>query len=105
VLQNIFSTQFSFLLARYITWRDRQVRFFPTLARYNLQQISATLLSIILFAVLDKLYVQYALANFLVTIIVAPLSFLVAHKWSIAEREGSTGAEAWPAIAARRSAN
>jgi putative flippase GtrA len=105
VLQNIFSTQFSFLLARYITWRDRRVRFFPTLARYNLQQISTTLLSIILFAVLDKLYIQYALANFLVTIIVAPLSFLVAHKWSIAEREGSMGAPAWPAIAAGRSAN
>lgn len=87
VLQNVFSTQFSFLLARYVTWRDRQVRFFPTLARYNVQQISTTLLSIVLFGIFDKLGTNYALANFIVTLLIAPLAFLVAHKWSIAERD------------------
>lgn len=95
VLQNVFSTQFSFLLARYVTWRDRQVRFFPTLVRYNIQQISTTLLSILLFGIFDKLGTNYALANFLVTLIIAPLAFLVAHKWSIAER-GEAGT---PAVA------
>lgn len=89
VLQNVFSTQLSFLLARYITWRDRRVRFFPTLARYNIQQISTTLLSIILFACLDKLGMNYAVANLMVTLMVAPLAFLVAHKWSIAERKAA----------------
>ncbi|MCL2582549.1 MAG: GtrA family protein [Streptosporangiales bacterium] len=97
VLQNIFSTQFSFLLARYITWRDRQVRFFPTLVRYNIQQISTTLLSIMLFGVFDKFGTNYALANFLVTLIIAPLAFLVAHKWSIAERETASPQAVAPA--------
>lgn len=94
VLQNVFSTQFSFLLARYVTWRDRRVRFFPTLVRYNIQQVSTTVLSILLFGGLDKLGMNYALANLTVTLIVAPLAFLVAHKWSIAERH----AAAEPAI-------
>lgn len=94
VLQNVFSTQFSFLLARYVTWHDRQVRFFPTLARYNIQQISTTVLSILLFGGLDKLGMNYVFANLSVTLITAPLAFLVAHKWSIAEREA-----AQPAIA------
>jgi putative flippase GtrA len=85
VLQNVFSTQFSFLLARYVTWRDRRVRFLPTLAKYNLQQLSTTLLSIILFAGLDELGLNYALANFTVTVAIAPLSFIIAHNWSIAE--------------------
>lgn len=91
VLQQLVSTECSFLLSRYVTWRDREVRFFPTLLRFNLQQISTTLLSIVLFAGLDKLDMNYALANFLVTLIVAPLSFLLAHKWSIAERDATTG--------------
>lgn len=87
VLQTIFSTQLSFLLNRYLTWRDRRVRFFPTLVRYNLQQASTVLLGIIAFAGLDQLGVQYALANLMVTLIIAPLTFLLSHKWSIAERE------------------
>lgn len=86
VLQTICSTQVSFLLARYVTWRDRRVRFFPTLVRYNLQQASAVLLSILLFAGLDAVGVQYAVANLMVTLTIAPLTFLVSHKWSIAER-------------------
>jgi putative flippase GtrA len=86
VIQNAFSTQLSFLLARYVTWRDRRVQFFRSLARYNTQQIATTLLSIFLFAVLDKIGMYYAFANLTVTIAVAPLSFLVAHNWSMAER-------------------
>jgi putative flippase GtrA len=86
ILQNIFSTQLSFLLARYVTWRDRRVKFFSTLARYNGQQVTTVVLSILMFAVLDKLGMNYAAANFIVTVTVAPLSFLIAHNWSIAER-------------------
>lgn len=97
VLQNVFSTQFSFLLARYVTWRDRQVRFFPTLVRYNIQQVSTTVLSILLFGGLDKLGMNYALANLTVTLIVAPLAFLVAHKWSIAERHAAVDPAITPA--------
>lgn len=86
VLQNVFSTQLSFLLARYVTWRDRRVRFFPTLVKYNAQQLTTVLLSIALFAGLERLGLAYAVANFTVTVVVAPLSFLIAHNWSIAER-------------------
>ncbi|HSZ42590.1 MAG TPA: GtrA family protein [Trebonia sp.] len=86
IISNVFSTQLSFLLARYVTWRDRRVRFFSTLARYNAQQVTTTVLSILMFAVLDRLGMNYAAANFIVTVTVAPLSFLIAHNWSIAER-------------------
>jgi putative flippase GtrA len=86
ILQNIFSTQLSFLLARYITWRDRRVKFFSTLVRYNLQQLTTVVLSILMFTGLDQLGMNYAVANFTVTVVVAPLTFLIAHNWSIAER-------------------
>lgn len=89
VLQTLFSTQVSFLLARYITWRERKVPFFPTLIRYNLQQVTAVLLSILLFAGLDALGIQFAIANFMVTLIIAPLTFIVSHTWSIRERSGN----------------
>ena len=90
VLQNVFSTQFSFLLARYVTWRSQRMRFLRSLVRYNFQQISTTVLSIILFAGLDELGLNYALANFAVTVAIAPLSFIIAHNWSIAERRPAT---------------
>jgi putative flippase GtrA len=86
ILQNIFSTQLSFLLARYVTWRDRRVTFFSTLARYNFQQLTTVVLSILMFAGLNELGMNYAAANFTVTVVVAPLTFLIAHNWSIAER-------------------
>jgi putative flippase GtrA len=76
VLQNVFSTQLSFLLARYVTWRDRRIQFFRTLARYNSQQLATTLLSIALFAGLNMFGTYYVAANLIVTIAVAPLSWL-----------------------------
>ncbi|HWG02353.1 MAG TPA: GtrA family protein [Trebonia sp.] len=88
-LQIAFSTQLSFLLARFVTWRDRRVPFFRTMARYNAQQLGTTLLSIMLFAGLDSIGVFYALANLTVTICLAPISFLVAHNWSLAEQRGA----------------
>lgn len=86
VLQNVFTTQLSFLLARYVTWGDRRVRLLPSLARYNLQQLSTMLLSFVLFAGLDWIGMNYIAASLIVTLAIAPLSFCVAHKWSIAER-------------------
>jgi putative flippase GtrA len=89
VLQIAFSTQLSFLLARYVTWRDRRVHFFRTLAKYNTQQLATILLSIVLFAGLNRIGLYYAVANLTVTITVAPLTFFVAHNWSMAERRCS----------------
>lgn len=86
VLQNVASTQVSFLLARFVTWRDRRVPFFRTLLRYNAQQLTTVILSIVLFTLLTKIGLAYAAANFTVTVAVAPLTFLIAHNWSIAER-------------------
>ena len=88
VLQNLFSTQLSFFLARHVTWGDRRVRLLPSLGRYNVQQLSTMLLSFILFAGLDWIGMNYIAASFIVTLAIAPLSFFVAHKWSIAERQG-----------------
>lgn len=96
-VQTAFSTQLSFLLARYVTWGDRAgVRFFRALARYNVQQFSTVLLSIVLFAALDAFGIHYALANFMVTIMIAPLTFVAAHKWSIAEPRRRAGTIPWP---------
>jgi putative flippase GtrA len=108
VLQNVFSTQLSFLLARYVTWRHQRMRFLRSLVRYNFQQLSTTVLSIILFAGLDWIGLWYVAANLTVTIVIAPLSFVVAHKWSIAERRLPGRTNTWRgdgmAVATGRSA-
>jgi putative flippase GtrA len=105
VVQNVFSTQLSFLLAKYVTWRDRRVPFLLSLGRYNLQQLTTVLLGIVLFAALDAIGLNYIVASLTVTIAIAPLSFLIAHNWSICERR-SAEINRWPkdAVATGRSA-
>lgn len=107
VIQNAFSTQLSFLLAKYVTWRDRRAPFLLSLGRYNLQQLTTVLLGIVLFAGLDALGLNYVLASLTVTLAIAPLTFLIAHHWSICERRGIAGMKPWAqdriAVAAGRS--
>lgn len=83
IVQTIASVQLSFLLSRYVTWRDRDVAMLPALARFNLQQLTVTGLGIGGYAGLEHLGVNYIAANVAVTAALTPVSFLSSHKWSL----------------------
>ena len=86
IAQTITSVQISFLLSRYMTWRDRNVPFLSALARFNMQQLTVNGIGVAGYAGLERLGVNYVLANVAVTAVLTPVSFLSSHKWSMAER-------------------
>jgi 4-amino-4-deoxy-L-arabinose transferase-like glycosyltransferase len=86
VIQTIASVQLNFLLSRYITWRDRDAGFFHSLTRFNAQQFLITGLGMAAYAGLERIHVDYILANIVVTGTLAPASFLGSHNWSIIQR-------------------
>lgn len=83
ISQTIVSVQVSFLLSRFITWRDRDIAILPSLVRFNLQQLAVTGLGMAGYAGLEQLGVNYITANVAVTAVLTPASFLSSHKWSL----------------------
>jgi putative flippase GtrA len=86
IAQTVASIQLSFLLSRYLTWRDRSVSFRHGLTRFNAQQLAVTGLGMAGYAVLDRLGMNYVVANVVVTGLLTPVSFLSSHLWSLRPR-------------------
>jgi putative flippase GtrA len=101
IIQTVLSVQLNFLLSRYLTWRDRDVRALPALARFNLQQLATTGLGMLLYAGLDHFGMNYIAGNILVTAVLTPTSYLVGDRWSMADRATSLSLRAlpWPLFA------
>jgi putative flippase GtrA len=83
IAQTVASIQLSFLLSRYLTWRDRSVSFGHGLVKFNAQQLAVTGLGMAGYAVLDWLGMNYVIANVLVTGLLTPVSFASSHLWSL----------------------
>jgi putative flippase GtrA len=86
IIQTVFSVQLNFVLSRYITWRDRAVSFGGALIRFYVQQLATTGLGVALYAGLVRFGVNYIEANVAVTAVLMPGSFLLSHRWSMANR-------------------
>ena len=91
IVQTIASVQFNFLLSRYVTWRDRSVAFLGALGRFNLQQFMITGVGMAAYAGLERLGMNYITANVAVTAVLAPVSFLSSHLWSLTEPVTTAG--------------
>jgi putative flippase GtrA len=91
IAQTIASVQISFLLSRFVTWRDRDVAIPPALVRFNLQQLTVTGLGMAGYAGLEQLGMNYITANVAVTAVLTPVSFLSSHKWSLTARRRPRG--------------
>ena len=89
IAQTVASIQLSFLLSRYLTWRDRSVSFRHGLVRFNAQQLAVTGLGMAGYAVLDWLGMNYVIANVLVTGLLTPVSFASSHLWSLRPRRAA----------------
>jgi putative flippase GtrA len=102
IVQTVVSVQMSFLLSRFLTWRDRDVPFGRALARFNVQQLVVTGLGMAGYAGLERLEVNYIAANVAVTAVLTPVSFMSSHKWSLGERthvRWRVTAVPWPLLA------
>jgi putative flippase GtrA len=101
IVQTVASIQLSFLLSRYLTWRDRSVSFGHGLIRFNAQQLAVTGLGMAGYAVLEWLGMNYVIANVLVTGLLTPVSFASSHLWSLRPRH-TAGPGVPPAVAPTR---
>jgi glycosyltransferase involved in cell wall biosynthesis len=82
----VASVQLSFLLNRYLTWRDRDVRFVGALWRWNTQKAAVTAVNMAAYAVLVRLGVQYVVANVALTAVFTPVNYVLGHYWSFRRR-------------------
>jgi putative flippase GtrA len=87
IVQTLLSVQLGFLLARYLTWRDRKTPFLGALGRFNMQQLAATGLGMVAYVGLEQFKMNYIAANIAVTAFLTPISFLIGHNWSMTERK------------------
>jgi putative flippase GtrA len=84
IIQGVFSIQLSFMLNRYITWRDREVPFWRACMRFNAQNFVMSVLRIVAYAGIVKLGIEYIAANVLITAVFTPVNYVVGHRWSFA---------------------
>src|SRR5262249_36815406 len=69
LVQAVVSVECSFLLNRWITWRNAGTPFWSAFWRFNAQKVITVSINLILYAGLLKLGVNYLLANILLTIV------------------------------------
>lgn len=84
VVQGVVSIETSFLLNRYLTWRDRTVPFWRACRRWNTQRLFMTVVNMGTYAGLVHLGVQYIVANVAITAVFTPVNYLLGHRWSFA---------------------
>lgn len=82
IIQGFVANQLSFLLNRYLTWRDRNVSFWRALWRFNTQKTVFNLINLAGYTVLVRLGVQYLVANVALTAVFTPINYAFGHYWS-----------------------
>ncbi|MGD0063323.1 MAG: glycosyltransferase [Streptosporangiaceae bacterium] len=68
LVQAVASVEASFLLNRWITWRQRGTAFWPSFLRFNVQKGVTVVLNLVMYAILLRVGVNYLVANVLLTI-------------------------------------
>lgn len=96
IIQTVLSIPLSFLLSRYLTWRDRNVALASALVRFSLQQLAVTGLGVALYAGLDHFGMNYIAGNVAVTAVLTPVSFAAGNQWSMSDRASSLSLRALP---------
>jgi cellulose synthase/poly-beta-1,6-N-acetylglucosamine synthase-like glycosyltransferase/putative flippase GtrA len=89
VAQTVVSVQLSFVLSRYLTWPDAELAAGRALARFNARQLTVAALGVAGYAGLERLGVDYIVANIAVTAALTPVSFGSTRLWLPSGRERS----------------
>ncbi|HEY1623892.1 MAG TPA: glycosyltransferase [Streptosporangiaceae bacterium] len=73
--QAVFSIELSYLLNRYLTWRDRTVGFWGAAWKFNAQKALMTVVNMAAYAFLVRLGIEYIAANIALTAIFTPINY------------------------------
>ncbi len=76
--QAIFSIELSYLLNRYLTWRDRSARFWAAAWKFNAQKLLMTVINLTAYALLVRAGMEYIVANVVLTAIFTPVNYFAA---------------------------
>jgi putative flippase GtrA/4-amino-4-deoxy-L-arabinose transferase-like glycosyltransferase/GT2 family glycosyltransferase len=76
--QAIFSIELSYLLNRYLTWRDRSAGFWAAAWKFNAQKLLMTVVNLAAYALLIRAGMEYIVANVVLTAIFTPVNYFAA---------------------------
>lgn len=76
--QAIFSIELSYLLNRYLTWRDRSAGFWAAGWKFNAQKLVMTVINLTAYALLVRAGMEYIVANVVLTAVFTPVNYFAA---------------------------
>ena len=80
LIQAVTSVETSFLLNRWITWRDRGTPFWTAFARFNAQKTVTIVLNLTLYAGLLRLGMNYLVANVALTAVFTVVNYVAGDR-------------------------
>ena len=80
LIQAVASVESSFLLNRWLTWRDRSTQFWLALARFNAQKTVTIVLNLALYAGLLRLGMNYLVANVVLTAVFTVVNYVAGDR-------------------------
>jgi putative flippase GtrA/GT2 family glycosyltransferase len=80
LIQAIVSVEASFLLNRWLTWRDRSTRFWLAFVRFNAQKTVTIALNLALYAGLLRLGMNYLVANVVLTAVFTVVNYVAGDR-------------------------
>ena len=80
IIQAVASVEASFLLNRWLTWRDRSTPFWPAFGRFNAQKTVTIALNLALYAGLLRLGVNYLVANVVLTAVFTVVNYVAGDR-------------------------
>jgi putative flippase GtrA len=104
-IQTIISIEVAYVLNRYLTWRDRDVRFWAACARFTVQRVMITIPSLVVYAELIRLHLGYLWANAVTTTAFTVINYSVGHLWSFAPDADADSTSPWSAGRAHQTAH
>ena len=91
--QAIFSIELSYLLNRYLTWRDRSAGFWAAAWKFNAQKLLMTVINLTAYALLVRAGMEYIVANVVLTAIFTPVNYFAADLFVFVRGKHSGGPE------------
>jgi len=94
-IQAIFSIELSYVLNRYLTWRDRKASSI-SLLKWHLQRAMSTVPNFLGYALLLHLGMNWLAANLTVTAAFIVVNYVAGDRWTFAPKKATPVTVSWP---------
>jgi GT2 family glycosyltransferase/putative flippase GtrA len=98
LIQAVTSVETSFLLNRWLTWRDRGIPFWTACARFNAQKTVTIILNLALYTGLLRLGMNYLVANVTLTVVFTVVNYVAGDRLVFLPGKRPTAKPAVPAL-------